>query len=162
MRIAMLVLVTLGYYLILFFLNKRGKTAFDKNAFTVLGDTTDLNTTEANLFGEVNNVDSDTLSELTALLDPDKDLASNMTSMIDEVEVKTEAAASTIPPVKKAKKAKIETVALVNLENHEKASKVFPIQKPNLIQALENLDNQDAIIEESDIDGLMSQIISKQ
>ena len=170
MKITMLVLVTLGYYVMLFFLNKRRKTAFEKNAVTVLGDTTSLegteDITETDLFGEVNPVDSDTLSELTTLLDADPELASNMTSMIDDVEGKTESAApstpSRTPPVKKAKKAKTETVDLVNLENQEQTSKVFPIPKSNLIQALEGLDNQDAIIEESDIDGLMSQMISKQ
>jgi len=160
MKIAMLVLITLGYYGLLLFLDKRGKIAFEKKAVTALGDTINLDATEdanaTDLFGEVNNnVDSNTLSELTALLDADKELASNMTNMIDDIEA-VAPPPSIIPPVKKAI---IETVALVN---HEKVSKEFPIQKPNLIQALEGLDNQDAIIEESDIDDLMSQVISKQ
>ena len=120
MRIAMLALVTLGYYGILFFLNKRGKAAFKKNATTVLGNTTNLDATEDNLFGGVNNVDADTLSELTTLLDTDDELASNRTNMIDDIE----AVAPT--PSKK-----------------------------------EEIDNQDTPIEESDIDGLMSEIISK-
>ena len=127
MKITMLVLATLGYYGLLFFLNKRRKTAFEKNTITVLGDTINLDvtedTTETDLLGEVKNVDSETLSELTSLLDTDDELASNLTNMIEDTEV--EEAASTISPNKE-------------------------------------VEVQDTPIEESDIDGLMSQIISKQ
>ena len=114
MKIAMLVLATIGYYVMLFFLNKRRKTAFKKNAITVLGDTTNLETTETDLLGNLNSkVDSETLSELTALIDADKELASNMTNMIEDTEA-------------------------------------------------EEVEAQDTPIKESDIDGLMSNIISKQ
>jgi len=118
MKIAMLVLATIGYYVMLFFLNKRRKTVFEKNANTVLGDTTNLDviedTTETDLLGDLNSkVDSETLSELTALIDADKELASNMTNMIENTEA-------------------------------------------------EEVEAQDTPIEESDIDGLMSNIISKQ
>ena len=133
MRIAMLVLITLGYYGLLFFLNKRRKTAFEKKAVSALGDTINLDATEdatgTDLFGEVNNnVDSDTLSELTSLLDVDNVLESNMTNLIDDIEA--------VAP----------------------APSTLPIKEIGV----QGLDNQDAIIEESDIDGLMPEIISKQ
>ena len=130
MRIAMLVLITLGYYGILFFLNKRRKAAFEKNATTVLGGTTNFETSKTDLLGEVNSkVDSETLSELTALIDADDELESNMTNMIDDIEA-VAPAPSMIPPIKDVE--------------------------------VQGLDNQDASIEESDIDDLMSQVISKQ
>ena len=130
MKIAMLVLATLGYYVMLFFLNKRRKAAIEKNAITVLGDTINLDVTEeateTDLLGEVKNLDSETLSELTTLLDADDELASNLTNMIEDTEVEEASSApSTIPN----KEIEVEV--------------------------------QDAPIEESDIDGLMSEIISK-
>ena len=179
MKITILGLITFAYYIGLYFLNKKKKIAFEEGVKSSLGNTINLRPSESeeeNVFGKVNtSFESEGLVGLSSLMGTDSELEKNLNNIIavedeeslsniitDEENVIVPDEGKMIVPTEKkvivTAEEKEKTIPLVGYAN---TVKVLPIKKKHLVEALEKRDNQDELIHESDIDNLMSLIISE-